>query len=154
MSVSVSSLPFVCVQIFSSVFVTDGPPSGKEPFTRLTVRAIYSPYICNFCNFPFWFLGHNLGLIVSVPGHCLSSFHFFYDTVIIVDILFVSFREQPIDFLLGDREIFRKKIPGPNFPERNTVYPGQEKIYYTLCIICKISRPENIFLPPPPIKIK
>ena len=44
--------------IFSSGWVAEWPPFGKELLTRLT---IYSLCMLTICYFPFWFSGRDLG---------------------------------------------------------------------------------------------
>ena len=41
--------------IFSSVWVAEWPPFGKELLTRLTICSLYILPICDFSYFPFWF---------------------------------------------------------------------------------------------------
>ena len=54
-SVSVTfNLMFVNI-IFSSVWVTEWPPFGKELLTRLTICSLCILIICYFSCFPFWF---------------------------------------------------------------------------------------------------
>ena len=60
--------------IFSSFWVAEWPPFGKELLTRLTICSLRSWTICNFSYFPFWFGGGggvDLGSDCSVPGHCI-----------------------------------------------------------------------------------
>ena len=75
LSVSVSiSVTFylIFVQImFSSVYVAEVVPFGKELLTRLTICCLYILTICNSCYFLFWFWGRDLGSDRTVPGHCL-----------------------------------------------------------------------------------
>ena len=48
---------------------------GKELFIRFTASAFRNlPSIYVFSHFPFGFEGRVWGLIVSVPGHCLSFY--------------------------------------------------------------------------------
>ena len=40
--------------IFSSVWVAEWPPSGKQLLTRLTICSLCILTICNVSYFPFW----------------------------------------------------------------------------------------------------
>ena len=53
------SFRLMCVHIiFSSVSVAEWPPFRKKLLTRLTICFLC---ILTICNFPFWFLGLDLG---------------------------------------------------------------------------------------------
>ena len=69
-SVSVT-LHLMCVHIFSSVWVAEGPPFGKELFTRLTICPLCILTICNVSDFRVGFQGLIRVLIASVPGFCI-----------------------------------------------------------------------------------
>ena len=47
--------------IFNLVWVAEWSFFGKELFTRLTIFSLYILTIRNFSNFPFWFLGLDVG---------------------------------------------------------------------------------------------
>ena len=53
--------PYVCLYYFSSVWVAEWPPFGKELIPRLTICSLCILTICNFCYFLFWFLGLDFG---------------------------------------------------------------------------------------------
>ena len=53
---------------FSSVWVAEWPPFGKELLTRLTICSLC---ILTICNFSFGFEGWIWVLIASVPGLCI-----------------------------------------------------------------------------------
>ena len=63
----------MCSYYFSSVWVAELPPFGKELHTWLTICSLCILTICNFSYFPFRFWGPDLG------SDCLSSWslHFF-----------------------------------------------------------------------------
>ena len=58
----------MCVHIFfSSIWVAEWPPFGKELPIRLTICSLCILTICNFS----YFVGRIRILIASVPGHCI-----------------------------------------------------------------------------------
>ena len=63
----------LCVHIiFSSAWIVEWPPFGKELLTRLTIIMLFCILtICNFSCFPFWFGGWIWVLIASVPVLCI-----------------------------------------------------------------------------------
>ena len=54
------NLMFVNI-IFSSVWVAECPPFGKELLTRLTICSLCILTICYFSYFPFYFLRAEFG---------------------------------------------------------------------------------------------
>ena len=56
---------------FSSVWVAEWPPFGKEPPTRLALCSHCILSICNYSFSRFGFEGGIWFLIASVPVHCL-----------------------------------------------------------------------------------
>ena len=86
----------MCSYYFSSVWVAEWPPFGKELLTRLTIYSLCSLTICNFSYFPFWFfLGWILVLIASVPDisvlvlQVLSSLMSFSQQVVSVRLFYL-----------------------------------------------------------------
>ena len=64
-----------CVHIiFSSVWVAEWPPFGKELLTRLAICSLCILTICNFSYSPFWDIG------LDLASDCFStwSLHSFY----------------------------------------------------------------------------
>ena len=57
--------------MFSSVYVAEWPPFGKELLTRLTICSLCIMSICNLSYFPFSFEGGIWVLIAPVPGPCI-----------------------------------------------------------------------------------
>ena len=57
--------------IFSSVWVAEWPPFGKELLTRLTISYLCILTICNFSYIRFGFDGSIWVLIAPVPGQCI-----------------------------------------------------------------------------------
>ena len=56
---------------FSSVWVAEWPPFGKELLIRLAVCSPCILSICNFSYFPFGFESGVCFFIAPVPVHCL-----------------------------------------------------------------------------------
>ena len=73
--VDVSS--YVCLYYFSSVWVTEWPPSWKKLLTRLTMCTLCILTICILAISRFGFEAWVWALIASVPELCILLFLFF-----------------------------------------------------------------------------
>ena len=57
--------------IFSSVWVAEWPPFGKEQLTWLTIWSLCILTICNFSYASFGFEGGICVMVAPVPGLCI-----------------------------------------------------------------------------------
>ena len=83
--VSVTFHPMFVHNTFSSVWVAEWPPFGKELPARLAVCSHCILSICNFSYFPSWF--RERGLVFDCSGSCLLLTCYFHKQVVIVWIL-------------------------------------------------------------------
>ena len=62
----------MCLYYFSSVWVAEWPPFGKQLLTLLTICSLCILTICNISYFPFGFEGWIGVLIASDPDLCIK----------------------------------------------------------------------------------